>query len=86
MNRYHVDIQRHRHNLAFTGAAIAVIILLVYSVGINDAQRIPTLAQRGWCIVCHHDSQPAIRNLAQYKRLHQRPTAADTVLLADLSR
>lgn len=73
MNRYHTDIKRQRRNIAISAAAVIAFIILAYSVGAKEGQP-PTLAQRGWCVACHHTPQAAIRTYGEYRRIVQGKT------------
>lgn len=77
------NVYRHKHDRQ--GLALGIVgafglMLLIYSLPAYEEQQ---EAQR--CIMCHYQpAPPVIKNLAQYKRVHQHPTAADKLLLAEL--
>lgn len=72
MNRYRTDIKRHRRNMATCAVAVVAFIILAYSVGREEQP--PTLAQRGWCVTCHHTQQAAVRTYGTYRRIMQGKT------------
>ena len=73
MNRYRSDIKRQRRNMATCAVAVVAFIILAYSVGAKEDMP-PTLAQRGWCVACHHTPQAAIRTYGEYRRIVQGKT------------
>ena len=73
MNRYRSDIKRQRRNMATCAVAVIAFIILAYSVGAREEMP-PTLAQRGWCVTCHHTPVAAIRTYWEYRRIVQGKT------------
>ena len=83
-NRYRADI-KCRRDMKICALLIVAFLVLVYSVGAREEMP-PTLAQRGWCISCHHTPMAAIRDYGTYRRIMQgKATKKDEKAVAALN-